>query len=260
MADNELSHKAATGLTFYAVILDGTTQAWNGSAFETLANANWTTYDVAMTEEDTTGVYSAVFPAGITTIAGYSILVFQQAGGSPASTDTYSAGSNAFWDGTTLSSSATPAQIWANASRTLTQSAVTPGANLDAGEIELLYASTFSQAITALGSLANRDALYVTVKTEKKQLDADALFQIDESNGLLILNGSTTVTAGNASITVDDESAGNITIVLNAAECGQLKPGDYYYDVKIVRSSGTPASTLAEGVLVVTDTVTDAVA
>lgn len=75
-----------TGRTIYFVIRNSSGQVWNGSAFEAFNPSNWATYDVAATEQGTSGYYSATFPGGI--MAGkYSIVAHRQVGGSPATTD-----------------------------------------------------------------------------------------------------------------------------------------------------------------------------
>ena len=54
---------------------------WNGSTFEAYTSGNWTTYDVAATNEGA-GVYSVSVPTDAT---DYQLRL--QAGGSPATTD-----------------------------------------------------------------------------------------------------------------------------------------------------------------------------
>jgi hypothetical protein len=79
----ELQLPYDSGLTLYAHVLNASGQRWNGSAFETYNEANWTTYDVALTEQGASGLYVGDFAAaGI-----YEALVYQQAGATPAVTD-----------------------------------------------------------------------------------------------------------------------------------------------------------------------------
>ncbi len=47
-------------------------------------------------------------------------------------------------------------------------------------------------------------------------------------------------------------------IVLNASETAKLSPGNYQYDIQILRSAGTPVSTLTYGEFVVPADVTRA--
>lgn len=74
-----------TGKNVYVVIRNMFGQVWNtaGSAFETFAAANYTDYDVALTEQGATGFYAGDFPTAI--VAGvYTIDVRERAGASPA--------------------------------------------------------------------------------------------------------------------------------------------------------------------------------
>lgn len=81
---NELIAGYLTGATLYAVLWNEDGEAWNGSAFEAYNAANWSTYDIALTEKTSSGRYYGTFPAAITTAGNYSYDVFVQQGGSPA--------------------------------------------------------------------------------------------------------------------------------------------------------------------------------
>lgn len=78
-----------SGATVYAVLrnrLNG--QVWNTStpAFETYNEAHWAQYAIALTEQTSSGYYTANAPSGV---SGYlvSAAFYQQAGGSPATSD-----------------------------------------------------------------------------------------------------------------------------------------------------------------------------
>lgn len=81
---NELIAGYLTGATLYAVLWNESGEVWNGSAFEAYNAANWSTYDIALTEKTSSGRYYGTFPAAITTAGNYSYDVFVQQGGSPA--------------------------------------------------------------------------------------------------------------------------------------------------------------------------------
>lgn len=90
-------------LTLYALVFNSAGLVWNGSAFETINSANWSTYAVAMTEESDTGIYTADFPS---VVAGlYSISVRVRAGGSPAVADIIAGSGELDWAGSTVLSS-----------------------------------------------------------------------------------------------------------------------------------------------------------
>lgn len=75
---NELRGVTTTGKTVYALIVNNQGKFWNGSAFETYVSANYTTYDVAMTEQGSSGIYLGDFPAGILTSGTYEYFVKRQ--------------------------------------------------------------------------------------------------------------------------------------------------------------------------------------
>jgi len=116
---------------------------------------------------------------------------------------------------------------------------------------------TLSAALENIGALTNYSKLWFTVKRDYDDADTAAVIQIEKTGGLLYLNGAVG-TAGNGSLTINDEATGDVTIVLNASETAKLSPGNYQYDIQILRSAGTPVSTLAYGEFVVAADVTRA--
>lgn len=93
-----LQTSGMSGLTTYAVIRSAG-QPWNGSAFEVFNAANWGNYDLAATEQGSSGYYNVAFPAAIA--AGkYWVDFHRQAGGSPASDDEVISQGGFVWDGT----------------------------------------------------------------------------------------------------------------------------------------------------------------
>ena len=118
---------------------------------------------------------------------------------------------------------------------------------------------TLSAALENIGALTNYSKLWFTVKRDYDDADTAAVIQIEKTGGLLYLNGAVG-TAGNGSLTINDEATGDVTIVLNASETAKLSPGNYQYDIQILRSAGTPVSTLTYGEFVVAADVTKATA
>lgn len=184
----------------------------------------------------------------------------------------------------TLSSFGTlVADIWASATRTLSSFGFTVATNSDANVTaikaktdlittgtSLTIASvvvgstitahrgdTLSAALENIGALTNYSKLWFTVKRDYDDADTAAVIQIEKTGGLLYLNGAVG-TAGNGSLTINDEATGDVTIVLNASETAKLSPGNYQYDIQILRSAGTPVSTLTYGEFVVPADVTRA--
>jgi len=83
---NELQTDYITGRTVYFLLRNSTGSVWNGAAFETYVTANYTTYDIAATEQGTaSGYFQGNMPSldpGI-----YYITAKERAGGAPAETD-----------------------------------------------------------------------------------------------------------------------------------------------------------------------------
>ena len=101
--------------------------------------------------------------------------------------------------------------------------------------------------ITGLGDIASREILYFCVKNAKADADADSIVLIEETAGLMVLNATdATARAANGSITVTDEDAGDLTIVLDEAETDDLTPNNgLYWALKMI--TATDATTIAEG-------------
>ena len=154
---------------------------------------------------------------------------------------------------------AEPADVWAYASRTLTQSAASVAAAVAGDNITIIRGDTASIALTDIGSLANYSKIYFTVKNEETDVDTASIVMIEKGDGLKYINGAAAGTSSNGSITIDDEPTGDITIALAAAETLKLTIGAYEYDVQIVRSSGTAVSTLTNGTFIVSSDITRAI-
>lgn len=118
---------------------------------------------------------------------------------------------------------------------------------------------TLSAALTNIGALTNYSKVWFTVKRDYDDADSAAVVQIEKTGGLLFINGAAGTT-GNGSLTINDVASGDVTIVLNASETAKLSPGNYQYDIQILRSAGTPVSTLTYGEFVVAADVTKATA
>ena len=76
----------SSSATLYAHIRDSAGAVWNGSSFESYNASNWANYDVALSEDGTSGYYKVTFPGAIS--AGkYGLFIYSQTGGSPAEGD-----------------------------------------------------------------------------------------------------------------------------------------------------------------------------
>lgn len=111
---NELQQTHTTGKTVYANIIAGNGadvgKIWSvtGSAFEAYSTANFGNYDIALTEQGTASqIYLGTFDASI--VAGLYFIQFrEQAGGSPAESDTIIGTETLTWDGSAVVRSFAP--------------------------------------------------------------------------------------------------------------------------------------------------------
>lgn len=129
------------------------------------------------------------------------------------------------------------ASVWAYATRTLTQSAASIQSAVDGEEITITRGDTMSLAITGLGDITGNQDIWFGVKANLDDADSEADILISKSVGLEIIMGAVG-TAGNGSITVNDASAGNITIALEAIETAKLSPAMRHYDIQWKDAAG----------------------
>ena len=122
--------------------------------------------------------------------------------------------------------------------------------------INVLRGDTWSISILGLGDISARTMLWFTIKFEHRASDDDAIVQIEETAGLIRINGAAAGVPGNGSITVTDAVAGDITIALDEVETAKIIPATMPYDVQMF--DGTDITTLTTGVVVVPADVTRA--
>jgi len=116
--------------------------------------------------------------------------------------------------------------------------------------ISIHRGDTWSWSLTGLGDISARTKLYFTLKSSAIHADSDALIQIEESGGLLRLNGAAAESSADGSLEVDDETSGDITITLSAAITAQLTPATgLIYDVQMVTATGVDTLTAASATI-----------
>jgi hypothetical protein len=147
--------------------------------------------------------------------------------------------------------------VWAYATRTLTQTSAAVAAALTGSTITIRRGDTLTVSIAGLGSLAGRTKLWIAAKADRGHPDAAALFLIEETSKLSVINGTPATTSTNGTLTVTDAVAGDITIVLAGAETAKLAElTGGAYDVQILEAAGP--RTLTDGTLNITLDVTRA--
>lgn len=132
-------------------------------------------------------------------------------------------------------------------------------AAISGSTITILRGDSLSVAIAGLGDISTRSKLWFTAKQDTGDADTSAIIQLEETDGLVRLNGAAG-TAVLGEITVTDEDAGDITITLDETATDDLTPRrNMSYDVQVLTATGT-VTTLTSGTLHVTADVTRAVA
>jgi hypothetical protein len=151
-----------------------------------------------------------------------------------------------------------PAGVWTHPTRRLTMSASALAAVAgDEPVLSILRGDTIAEPITGLGDLTTATQIWVTIKRYPSDADAAAIAQVKQDGGLIALNGSSNVTAGDGSIDVDDDAAGDITFRLAAAASAMLGPNDRLrFDVQVQTPDGI--DTRRSGVCIVEADVTRA--
>jgi hypothetical protein len=149
--------------------------------------------------------------------------------------------------------------VWEYESRTITQSAVELAAIVAGTDINIYNDTSVSIPITGLGVLTGWTEIIFTVKYNATVVDASSVIQITKNHGLLRLYGVTTPTAGDGVLTINSESAGNITLTLAPASSAILPSTTtaLYYDVKLITASA--ATILTSGRMNILQSVTRAV-
>jgi len=111
---------------------------------------------------------------------------------------------------------------------------------LRSGDLELYRGDTWEQPILRLGDISTKTELWITCKEDEDDLDASAVFKIEETIGLQVIDGAVATVPGNATITVADPTVGNIIVTLAAVETAKLSDSGKpkYYDVQWADAAG----------------------
>jgi hypothetical protein len=177
---------------------------------------------------------------------------------SGANLDTYTYYARASYTGATVLDSDHVTGTLGRAEATLTTAGATLAAALSGTTVTIRRGDSLSLAITGLGDISARTMLWFSVKTADSQADTAAIIQIEETAGLVYLNGTAAGTPANGSITVDDAVAGDITVALDEVETDDLVPNSLTYDVQML--AGGDVTTLTEGIANIVADITRAVA
>lgn len=131
-------------------------------------------------------------------------------------------------------------------------------ASQNTDEVTIVRGDTMRRSWTALGNISTRTKLWFTAKNSKQQEDADALIQIEETEGLLTINGEPAETAALGSITVTNATTGAITVYLDESLTAELAVVEgAVFDISWL--GATDVTTPVDGSFSVTADVTRAV-
>ncbi len=106
-------------------------------------------------------------------------------------------------------------------------------ASQDPSVITCIRGDTLTVSLPVMGNITTRTKAVFTAKNSVNDTDAQAVIQIVEGTGLMRFNGSGTVTAGHASLTVTNATTGAVDLVLNASETSLLAIRDLVWDCQV---------------------------
>lgn len=134
----------------------------------------------------------------------------------------------------------TASDIWAYSTRTLTQSAASVISAISGSEITAYRGTTWSIALTGLGNITGYTNLWFAIKQSSiYNTDNESIVLIGVNSGLTRINGAAYATTSDGSITINDATAGDITITLKPAASSLLKvQSDLDYGIKWINASG----------------------
>jgi hypothetical protein len=151
---------------------------------------------------------------------------------------------------------ATATAVWTYVSRTLTQTAAQIVATLSGTTLTIHRGDTLSISFTGLGNISTRTKLWFTLKNKFDDNDSQALIQIEETAGLMWING-VAGTSNLGSFVVTDAVTGAATLTLSASETAKLPMGgNKKYDVQ--KAVNSTITTLTEGSANIVGDVTNA--
>lgn len=161
----------------------------------------------------------------------------------------------------------TAEDVWTYLQRSLTGTAAQQTQPVVGSELNITRAATYGGTLTGISIPSNWTRALWTIKKERQKTRPDAtwsLLQVQVSNGghasdgLIVLNGSTSgLTKSDASLSIN-QAAGTATFAIVDEVTAQLEPDRYVYDLKFfygVGASVVPTESDANVVATPTQTV-----
>lgn len=128
------------------------------------------------------------------------------------------------------------------------------------GVITIQRGDTLRVSLPLMGTVSTRSKLVFTAKSSVNDPDSAAVLQVTESGGLSVLNGSSSVTASQASLTVTDATTGAVNLVILGPTTAALGVQSLVWDCQWLDSASPPnPSTPISGTVIIAADVTQAV-
>ena len=150
----------------------------------------------------------------------------------------------------------TASDVWSYGARVLTDYVINSQKIIKDSKIELY---NYTDNVVIIQNVADSDEIYFTVKSSKKNTDAQSIIQITKTGGLVYLNGAPVATSATLHSTdgsIVPDGNGNLVVTLTALAASYCVSGSVLSgDVKTKVTSGK-VSLSSEFDVIVIDTVT----
>lgn len=150
----------------------------------------------------------------------------------------------------------TAAEIWANSTRTLTQSATSITAAVSGSSITDIRGNDWEIEITGLTLDSNKQQFFI--KRSSGYPDAEAILGIDSDTGTLYVNGVAATEAQELLASLSYTGT-TLTVTVSASITAQIPAGTWVYGIQSVTAAGVVAESYG-GTFIVTADVVRAVA
>lgn len=250
----------AESLTLKAHLLDkdDNSKVWDGSSFVSISGLTDAEIEAALIDlvelrsdtDDSFICYTLTIPSGVT---GADYRIYKISGA-------YSVGQAALYAGKYQANvGLTASEVWTSSERTLTTSA-TPAGDDDIVDYDFTFyrGDYISQAITGLGDLSSATKLQFTIK-RNDDADDTSIIQIEydfdtEVTTVTYIEGTISGETDIATITIDDEVAGDITIEIEAEASQQFGTGKQRYDIQVMLTATRPVTRASGYIFIYKDT------
>jgi hypothetical protein len=129
------------------------------------------------------------------------------------------------------------------------------------GTVVNVYRGTTWSINLIIGDLTGNTKVWFTLKRDAADPDSAAIVQIEKTTGLVVLNGSSVVTAGDGVLVVNNATTGDVTVTLKPASSSQIAPvSGINYDVRMLTATGVTEMADGRGKFSILPSVTQKIA